>query len=109
MFTDDVTSHSPPALVCEGGVHARPAQHPDVALLGADGEQPLHRVPGHGGGLVGVAVHQRPLEAEVRRVDPLHDLGLHLVGDTWAQEGGQVVWRNCISSSLLAWGESEVF
>ena len=81
--TGDVTSlHcSPPALVCEGGVHARSAQHPDVALLGADGEQPLHGVPGHGRGFVGVAVHQRPLEAEVRRVDPLHDLGLHLVGD----------------------------
>ena len=62
----------------------------DGPLLVPDGEHFLHWVEGHGRGLVGVAVHQGPLEAQVRSMDLLQDLGLEFVRDSWTEEGDQV-------------------
>ena len=65
-------------------------EHLDGPLLVPDGQHLLHRVEGHGCGLVGVAVDKRPLEAQVRRMDFLHNLRLEFVRNAWTEDGDQV-------------------
>ena len=65
-------------------------EHLDGPLLVPDGQHLLHRVEGHGCGLVGVAVHKRPLEAQVRRMNLLHDLSLEFVRNAWTEDGDQI-------------------
>ena len=82
MYERQKSVHAPSGFMLIRQIYSPLPEYFDCPLLVPDGQHPLHRVEGHGRGLVRVAVDKRPLEAKVRRMDLLHDLCLEFVRNT---------------------------
>ena len=72
-------SFSPPGLMLKSDVYPRSRQQPDRPHPVPDGQDLLHGVEGHGGGLEWEAMEESLLQGEVRRVETLQNISLKSV------------------------------
>ena len=70
---------SPPRLVLKGDIYPRSRQQSDRPHPVPDGQDLLHGVEGHGGGLEWEAMEESLLQGEVRGVQTLQNISLKSV------------------------------